>query len=116
MSDKTIYNNGQSLSISEGLQNFIDSMVEEIMLEGKPFNTQKKYLKKFSENEGLDYEKLEADLSTFIEILENLKDVSSNLMERLAIEKGTDSYISSSVVKNYWENTRRRNFFLFKMV
>ena len=114
MSDKTIYNNGQSLSISEGLQNFIDSMVEEIVLEGKPFNTQKKYLKKFSENEGLDYDKLEVDISTFIEILENLENVSSNLMERLAIEKGTDSYISSSVVKKLLANSRMPKLFLVR--
>ena len=99
MGDKSLQNSQKPQKISEGLQNFIDSMVEEIVLEGKPFNTQKKYLKKFSENEGLDYDKLEADISTFIEILENLENVSSNLMERLAIEKGTDSYISSSVVK-----------------
>lgn len=99
MEDHSLFNNNQPPTISEGLQNFINAMVEEIVLEGKPFDKQKKYLKKFSENEGLDYDKLEADLSTFIEILENLKDVSSNLMERLAIEKGTDSYISSSVVK-----------------
>jgi len=87
-------------------------MVEEIVLEGKPFDTQKKYLKKFSENEGLDCEKLEADLSTFIEILENLKNVSSNLMEKLAIEKGRDSYISSSVVQKLMEKDKTPKLFL----
>lgn len=111
MGDKSLYTN-QSREISDGLQNFIDSMVEEIVLEGKPFNTQKKYLKKFSENESLDYEKLEADLSTFIEILENLKNVSNDLMEKLAIEKGTDSYISFSVVKKLLGKFRTPKLFL----
>ena len=112
MGDKSLQNSQKPQKISEGLQNFIDSMVEEIVLEGKPFNTQKKYLKKFSENEGLDYDKLEADISTFIEILENLENVSSNLMERLAIEKGTDSYISSSVVKKLLGKYKTPKLFL----
>lgn len=69
MEDKSLYNGQQPKEISEGLQNYINSMVEEIVLEGKPFDAQKKYLKKFSENEVIDYNKLEADIVTFIEIL-----------------------------------------------
>ena len=112
MEDESIYTKNQPKEISKGLQNFIDSMVEEIVLEGKPFDTQKKYLKKFSENEGLDYDKLEADLSTFIEILDNLKIVSSDLMEKLAIEKGTSSCISASVVKKLLEQNKTLKLFL----
>ena len=71
MEDKSLHNIQHPQRISETLQNYIDSMVEEIVLEGKPFDTQKKYLKKFSEKEGLDYDKLEADITTFIEILDS---------------------------------------------
>ena len=74
MEDKSLYNSQQSQGISETLQSYIDSMVEEIVLEGKPFDAQKKYLRKFSEKEGVDYDNLEADISTFIEIIENLKE------------------------------------------
>lgn len=93
MDDKSSYA-FQHRTISEGLQNFIDSMVEEIVLEGKPFNTQKKYLRKFSENEGLDYAKLEADIITFVGIVERLKSGSDKLLENLAAEKGSDCYLS----------------------
>ena len=72
MEDESIFTKSKPKEISEGLQNFIDSMVEEIVLEGKPFDTQKKYLKKFSDKEGLDYDELEADIVTFIEILDSL--------------------------------------------
>jgi hypothetical protein len=95
MEDKSLFTNSRPRTISEGLQNFIDSMVEEIVLEGKPFDTQKKYLKKFSENEGLDYEKLEADITTFIEILDNLKTAQVKLAE----EKGKECHISEETVK-----------------
>ena len=44
MEDKSLFNSKQSQGISDSLQSFIDSMVEEIVLEGKPFDTQKKYL------------------------------------------------------------------------
>jgi hypothetical protein len=104
MEDQSILNpNGSTDSpkatISEGLQNFIESMVEEIVLEGRPFDTQKKYLKKYSENEGLDYDKLEADITTFIEILDSLKTAFSKLQVKLAEEKGRDCYISEETVK-----------------
>ena len=98
MKDQSLYNN-KPKEISNGLQNFIDSMVEEIVLEGKPFDTQKKYLKKFSENEGLDYEKLEADIATFVDILESIKDTNNELLEKYAAEKAKDCYISEEKIK-----------------
>lgn len=99
MEDESIFTRSQQKEISDGLQSFIDSMVEEIVLEGKPFDTQKKYLKKFSENEGLDFNKLEADISTFVEILDSLKTAFSKLQVKLAEEKGSDCHISEEIVK-----------------
>jgi len=99
MEDQSIFTNYQPKEISEGLQNFIDSMVEEIVLKGKPFDSQKKYLKKFSENEGLDYDKLEADITTFIEILDSLKTAFNKLQVKLAEEKGRDCHITDETVK-----------------
>ena len=97
--DESIFTKKQPKEISEGLQNFIDSMVEEIVLEGKPFDSQKKYLKKFSENEGLDYDKLEADITTFIEVLESLKTALNKLQVKLAEEKGKECHISEDTIQ-----------------
>ena len=66
MEDKSLYNSQQLQGISETLQNYIDSMVEEIVLENKPFDAQKKYLRKFSENEGLDYEAIEKGITELV--------------------------------------------------
>lgn len=99
MKDKSLLTNNQPNEISERLQRFIDSMVEEIVIEGKPFDTQKKYLQKYSENEGIDYNKLESDVTTFIEILNSLKTASGNLLVKLAEEKGQACYISQGMVE-----------------
>jgi len=99
MEDKSLFSSNQSVTISEGLQNFIDSMVEEIVLEGKPFDSQKKYLKKFSEKEGLNYDKLEEDINTFLEILESLETAFNKPQVKLAEEKGRECYISEGAIK-----------------
>ncbi len=110
MEDQSIYTNSRPQGgISENLQRFIDAMVEEIALEGKPFDTQKKYLKKYSENEGLDYDKLEADIITFIEILDSLKTAFSKLQVKLAEEKGRECYISEEMVKKLVNNSSPSN-------
>ena len=109
MEDESIFTKSQCKEISEGLQSFIDSMVEEIVLEGKPFDSQKKYLKKFSENEGLDYEKLEADIVTFIEILDSFKTAFSNLQLKLAREKGDDCHISEGMVEKLINHSSVQN-------
>lgn len=106
MEDKSLFTSSQPRTISEGLQNFIDAMVEEIVLEGRPFDTQKKYLKKFSENEGLDYDKLEADIITFIEILDCLKTAFNKLHVKLAEEKGRECYISEAMVGKLLKNSK----------
>ena len=108
MEDKSLFNSSQPQTISEGLQNFINSMVEEIVLEGRPFDTQKKYLKKFSENEGLDYDKLEADITTFIEILESLRVAFTKVQVKLAEEKGRECHISDETVKKLVSHSEKK--------
>ncbi len=100
MEDKSLHNSQQSQGISDSLQSFIDSMVEEIVLEGKPFDSQKKYLKKFSEYEGLDYFRLESDINMFFEILEDLKSEYNKLLVKYVEEKGKECNISEKTVQN----------------
>ena len=48
---------------------FVESMVEEIVIEDKPFDSYKDELKKRCEDVGVDYVDLECDLEDFIENL-----------------------------------------------
>jgi len=109
MEDKSFYNSQQQQGISENLQSYIDSMVEEIALGGKCFDVQKKkYLKKFCENEGIDFDKLETDISTFFEIIENLREVPNKLMEMFAEEKGRSCHISDRVISELLNNSKQQ--------
>lgn len=112
MEDQSIFRNSHPGAISEGLQRFIDSMVEEIVITGKPFESQKKYLRKFSENEGLDYEKLEDDINAFIMVLESLRTAFSKVQVQLAEEKGRECHISEEtlqkLVSHSSQPTRRK--------
>ena len=97
MEDKSLHN-GQVRTISDGLQNFIDSMVEEIVLEGKPFDTQKKYLKKFSENEGLDYEAIKKGIDELVETMREMKTSDSKMLIKLALIQAKDAYVTEAAV------------------
>ena len=67
MPDKT------ALGISEELRQFIEALVEEVVLEGKSFETPKKYLQRFSEAEGLDFVPLEETLKALFSTAEEIR-------------------------------------------
>ena len=69
------------------------------MLEGKPFDAQKEYLRKFSEKEELDYEKLEVDINIFIEILDSLRTAFSKLLVEHVEGKGRECHISEDTLQ-----------------
>ena len=74
MKDKSLIPSNRPLEISDRFQLFIDSMMEEIVIEGRrPFDMQKKYLKKFSESEGIDYGLLKKNIEAFVKIIEDLR-------------------------------------------
>ena len=50
-----------------GLQNYIEDMVEEIILEDKAFDEYKDELQRRCEEAGVDYNNLECDLEDFLE-------------------------------------------------
>ena len=72
MDDKLLYNRKKQQTITNGLQDFIDSMVEKIVLEGKPFNSVKKYQREYRNNKGLgcdyNYNYNNSCLSVFLQL------------------------------------------------
>ena len=75
--DKSSYSNSQHNQplISQGLQDFISAMVEEVVLEGGSFEKSKKWLQKYSENESLDYEKIVAGFDKIFELFIEYKEI-----------------------------------------
>ena len=59
----------QRLPKLDGFRGFVESMIEQIILEGKPFESYKDELKSQCKVEGVDYENLVYDIEDFIEEL-----------------------------------------------
>ena len=110
MLDKTAF------GISEDLRQYIEALVEEVVLEGKPFENHKKYLCRFCASEGIDYKNLETCLSDLFDTLNDLKDCESKRNERLALILGKECYLSdnklaqilSSINKQRWEREEKQ--------
>jgi len=92
MFDKT------ALGISEELRQYIEALVEEVVLEGKPFENQKKYLQRFCQTEGIDYNQLETNLTTLFETAEELKVHESKGSERLLRLLAKECFISLELI------------------
>ena len=60
----------KKLARLDGFRGFVESMVEEIILEEKPFDSYKEELKTQCEKEGVDYDNLEDVLENFLENLD----------------------------------------------
>lgn len=59
----------KKLPMLEGFRDFVESMVEEIILDEKPLDSYNEELKKQCENEGVDYDNFVCDIEDFIEDL-----------------------------------------------
>jgi hypothetical protein len=93
MEDKT------AIGISDLLRQFIEALVEDVVIEGKPFDDQKKkWLQRYSQEECVDYVELEKNLTEFFETIEELKSKESKAIERLTRMIAEDCFISDSVV------------------
>ena len=92
MQDKT------AIGISEELRQFIEALVEEVVLEGKSFENLKKYLQRFCETEGVDYASLENSLMFFFEIAEEWKNNQSKSSQIAMRTLAKDCYLLENTV------------------
>ena len=92
MPDKT------ALVVSEELRQYIEALVEEVVLEGKPFENHKKYLHRFCETEGVDYELLDKNLADFFSIMNHYRFVRSKYSTMMAKKLGGSCFLSETVI------------------
>jgi hypothetical protein len=98
--DKTSFNNSSQPQISEGLKEYINSMVEEVVLNGKSFDeTKKKWLKKFCDAESLNYANFESNLSNFFELVQDYRKSQSTTLRNVLQQKSRDSFIEKNVLE-----------------
>ncbi len=89
-----IANNRQS-RISPELQEYINELVKEVVLNGKDFNSQKKWLKKYVEAENGDFDTLNENLEEFIEALPEYKISNSKFMKKQVEMLAKTCYITN---------------------
>ena len=98
MQDKT------TIGITDAYREFIAALVEEVVLEGKPFEEQKKWLCRYSEAEGLDYGTLEGKLNDLFKAVNELKERESETIECSVSALGKDCYLSEDLVSRFLDN------------
>ncbi len=94
MSDKT------ALGISEELHQFIEALVEEVVLDGKTFENHKRYLSRFCDSESIVFEFLEKNLTNFFTIMGEWKTFHTKSSSMMAKIIARDCYLSESFVDN----------------
>ena len=92
-------NNRTSIEISESLRQFIEALVEEVALDGKPFDAQKKWLRMYCEAEGLNYETLESNLNDLFEALDGWKKQKSKTSQLAVRMLAKKLYLSENMVE-----------------
>ena len=104
MEDRTFFtNNHPTDGISDSFREFIEALVEEVALNGEPFDAKKKWLRKFSEGEGVDYVSLEKNLEDLFQIIEEWR-VSQSKSSQIAMKMlAKDCFLSDSMVKKIME-------------
>ena len=99
MEDRTFStNNHPTNGISDTFRQFIEALVEEVVVNGEPFDAQKKWLRKYSEAEGLNYDPIESNLSKIFEALKELEGHESKIVERSVRAWAEDCYLSEALV------------------
>jgi chaperonin GroEL len=105
MEDRTFStNNYPTDGISDTLRQFIEALVEEVVINGESFETQKKWLRKNSEAEGVDYASLEQNLKDLFQIIEEWRANQSKSSQIAMKTLAKDCYLCDTKVLELMEN------------
>ena len=97
MKDKT------TLGISDTFREFIEALAEEVVINGEPFDAQKKWLRKYSEAEGLNYETIESNLNDLFDAVKELEEHESKVIERSVRALAKECYLSEALVNQLFD-------------
>ena len=105
MEDRTfLTNNHPTDGISDTFREYIEALVEEVVINGEPFEAQKKWLRKNSEAEGVEYETIESNLNDLFEAIKELEEHESKSTERLVYLLAKGCYLSEALVNKLIDN------------
>ena len=99
MQDKSSYTSPNKPQITQGLQDFINAMVEEIVFKGESFEKSKKWLKKYSESDGMNYVELEKNLQVFFEFVGDYQKTQLASLKRIITSQAEICFVSNDILE-----------------
>ena len=94
MEDQSIFNGQPKGGILEDFRQYIKETIEEVLVEGRAFDGQKRWLHRLGETEGVDCNALERNMTDLIEVVEEWKRLKSKSGERMARMLGKECYLT----------------------
>lgn len=73
-------------------------------MEGRPFDMQKKWLRKYCEADEVDFEALEENLSNFFEVMEEWKSMKTKTSQLMGKMLAKDCFLSDSMMKKLMDD------------
>jgi hypothetical protein len=86
------------MQIPKSLVDYINLMVEEVLLRGDSFEKNRKWLKKNCELARINYEELEKALDEFFDVLKDYDSTRSETFKRVVAEKAARCHISEELL------------------
>lgn len=100
MEDKSLFSSSQPQGgISEDFRQFIKETIEEVLIEGKTFDVQKRWLRRLGATEGVDCDTLERNMTDLIEVMEEWKQLKAKSGERMAKMIGKECYLTEQEIE-----------------
>ena len=95
MEDQSLFNSGQPKGgVTDDFRRFIMETISEVLVEGRAFDVQKRWLRRLGETEGVDSDALEKDLTDFFEAVQEWNQTKSQLGERMVRMLGKECYLT----------------------
>lgn len=100
MEDKSLFSSSQPQGgISEDFRQFIKETIEEVLIEGKTFDVQKRWLRRLGATEGVDCDTLERNMTDLIEVMEEWKQLKAKSGERMAKMISKECYLTEQEIE-----------------
>ena len=101
-------NNHPTDGISDTFRYFFEALVEEVVLNGEPFDARKKWLRKLCEAEGVDYATIEKNLEDLFQVIEEWRDGKSRSSLIAAGMLAKECHLSDTALQTLFDQVSQK--------
>ena len=96
------------LRISEYFRKFLETLVEDVVINGEPFCTKEEWLRNYSEAEGVDYETLKRNLKDFIYTIRKWHEQHTKSSEMMARMLAKECLLSDTALQALFDQMSQK--------